>query len=269
MIYSRSNPTIKRIRGLRSRKLREQTGLFFVEGIRIVGEAVQADAAIEQIIVAPSLLTSEFGQEIVAARQRADIPCLEVTNEVFKTISARDGPQGLGAVVRQHWMTLNEVCPENGLWWVALSSVQNPGNLGTILRTGDSVGCSGVILVDQTTDPFDPEAVRASMGAIFSQRVVRTTLTELKSWKAAHRYLFIGTSDAAAIDYQTVAYQLPLIAFMGSEQHGLSCEEQSMCDVMVRIPMVGRSDSLNLAVATGIVLYEIFNQYRTLQRHDE
>jgi TrmH family RNA methyltransferase len=258
IISSRSNPMIKEIRSLRERKQRERSGLFFVEGIRIVAEAAQVGAAIERLIVAPTLLTSRFAQEIVAAQREAGVPCLEVTAEVFASLSVKDSPQGLGAVVQERWTRLDEAAP----WWIALSGVQDPGNLGTILRTGDAVGTAGVLLIGQTADPFDPEAVRASMGAIFSQRVVRTTLQELAAWKAAHQFTLVGTSDAAATDYQGVTYPARLILFMGSEQHGLSAEEQALCDVMVRIPMVGRSDSLNLAVATGITLYEIFNQHR-------
>ena len=262
IISSRSNATIKRIRGLRARKAREQSGLFYVEGIRIVAEAIQTDADIQEVVVAPGLLTSQFGREVVAEGRRAGVTCLEVTDQVFRSISAKDGPQGLGAVVRQRWTALDEIQPDDAPWWVALSDVQSPGNLGAILRTSDAVGCSGAILVGQTTDPFDPGAVRASMGAIFSQRVVRATLGELQAWKAAHGYAMVGTSDAADVDYQAPDYPSRLVVFMGGEQHGLSRQEQAACDEMVRIPMVGRSDSLNLAVATGVVLYEVFNQRR-------
>ena len=230
-ITSRSHPTIKQIRGLRERKNREQSGLFFAEGIRIVAEAVQVGAAIEHIVVAPSLLRSEFGQGIVAAQQRAGVACLEVSGDVFESISTKEKPQGLGAVVRQRCLSLDEMQPDSEPWWIALSGVQDPGNLGSILRTGDAVGTAGVLLVGQTTDPFAPEAVRASMGAIFSQRIVRTTLGEIAAWKAAHQFVLVGTSDAAATDYQARTCPSRLNVCMGSEQHGLSGDEQSMrCD---------------------------------------
>ncbi len=262
MISSTSNPRIKQIRGLRQRKARSESGLFFVEGIRLVLEAVQLGAPLETLVVAPELLSSTRAQELVQAQQRAGVPTLEVTAEVFQSLSAREGPQGLGAVLQQRWETLDHVQPGNELGWVALDAVQDPGNLGTILRTSDAVGCAGVILLDHTTDPYDPAAVRASMGAIFAQRLVRASFAEFAVWKQRHTVMVVGTSGAALHDYQAVKYVPPLVLLMGSERLGLAAEQQAVCDLMVRIPMVGRSDSLNLAVATGVMLYEVFNQQR-------
>jgi TrmH family RNA methyltransferase len=167
-------------------------------------------------------------------------------------------------VVRQHWTLLDEVEPEAGLCWVALDAVQDPGNLGTILRTADAVGAAGIILVGQTTDPYDPGALRASMGSIFSQRLVRADFDQLLSWKDAHDCFLVGTSDAADSEYRDALYDSRLILLMGSERQGLSREQQARCDLVVRIPMAGRSDSLNLAVATGVMLYEIFHQRRSV-----
>lgn len=268
-ISSLNNPTIKHIRSLRQRKEREQSGLLFIEGIRLVVEAVQQGADIETLVIAPDLLTSPFAQEIAQSHQQAGVAWIEVTPAVFKSISTKEGPQGIGAVVRQRWESLAQVSlePEDEgnvslLGWVALDAVQDPGNLGTILRTSDAVGCAGVILLGHTTDPYDPAALRASMGAIFSQRLVRASFAEFAAWKRQHHASVVGTSDAAATEYQAVVYYPPLILLMGGERQGLSPEQQALCDVMVRIPMVGRSDSLNLAVATGVMLYEIFNQNR-------
>ncbi len=262
LISSRANPAIKQIRALQLRKERERSGLFFVEGIRLVTEAVQVDAPVVQVVVAPDLLKGAVGREAVATLRRRGVPILDVTADVFASLSAKEGPQGLGAVVRQQWQPLAPPGPGDGLGWVALDAVQDPGNLGTILRTGDAVGAAGVILVGPTTDPYDPAAVRASMGAIFSQRLIRATWAEFAAWKHQFDITLLGTSDKAAADYQALAYHSPLVLFMGSERQGLSPEQQALCDQMVRIPMVGRSDSLNLAVASGVVLYEIFNQQR-------
>lgn len=218
---------------------------------------------VESLVVAPDLLSSSTGWEIVRAQREKGAPVLEVNPDVFKSISSKQGPQGLGAVVRQHWERLYDASLSDELCWIALDAVQDPGNLGAILRTSDAVGGAGVILLGQGTDPHDPSAVRASMGAIFSQRLVRATFSELADWKRGRRYRLIGTSDAAARDYHGFSYDPPLVLFMGSERQGLSAEQQALCDAVVRIPMVGRSDSLNLAVATGVVLYEAFNQRRS------
>jgi len=262
IISSLSNPRIKEIRSLRHRQEREQTGLFFIEGIRLVTEAVQLGADIEVLVVAPELLKSQFGQEVVRAQQEHGISCIEVTVDVFRSISVKDGPQGIGAVVRQCWDSLDQVRLTNKDYWVALDAAQDPGNIGTIMRTGDAFGSTGLILLGNCADPYDPTALRASMGAIFSQHLVKASFADFVQWKQRHNYYVTGTSKAAPHDYREVAYRLPLVLLMGSEREGLSSEQQAICDLMVSISMVGRSDSLNLAVATGIVLYEVFYQAR-------
>lgn len=258
LVSSLSNPTIKQIRTLRERKERDRSGLFFIEGIRLVGEAVQLGAPIESCVVAPELLSSPFGQQQVAELRQRGVPCIEVTAEVFRSISRKDGPQGLGAVMRQRWETLGQVRPGSELCWVALDAVQDPGNLGTILRTSDAVGSAGVILLGPATDPYDPAALRGSMGALFSQRLVRASADEFGQWKRQHGYSVVGTSGEAGSDFRQARYQQPLVLLMGSERLGLPPELAALCDQMVSIPMVGRSDSLNLSVATGVVLYELF-----------
>ena len=142
-----------------------------------------------------------------------------------------------------------------------LDSVADPGNLGTILRTLDAAGGKGVILLDQSTDPYDPTALRASMGAIFNLKITRSSLDDFRVWKTSNDIFMIGTDGEADCDYRQVLYPKPLLILMGSEREGLQPEHYDMCDQVVKIPMVGRSDSLNLAVATGIMIYEVFSQW--------
>jgi TrmH family RNA methyltransferase len=260
LISSHSNARVKQIRGLLQRQERERTGLFFVEGIRIVAEALQTRAPLVQLVVAPALLTSAFAQELVAAQQEQGTPCLEVTAEVFKSLSGKEGPQGIGAVLRQQWEPLMQLRLGHELCWVALDAAQDPGNIGTILRTSDAVGGAGLLLLGNCADPYDPGALRASMGAIFSQRIVKASFAEFVQWKREQHIFVVGTSGVASSDYRQVAYPRPMVLLMGSEREGLSPEQQAICDVTVSIPMVGRSDSLNLAVATGVMLYEIFSR---------
>lgn len=261
MITSRSNERVKRIRTLQGRRTREETGLFFVEGIRIVGEAVDTDAPIETLVVAPDLLSSEFGQATVKRVLDGGVSVLEVSADVFRALSGKEGPQGIGAVVRQRWLTLADVDPGAGLCWTALDEVQDPGNLGTVLRTSDAVGAAGIILLGHSADPHDPAALRASMGAIFAQRLVRASFSDLSSWAHGSGCCLAGTSDASSTGYRAVRYRRPLILLMGSERLGLTPEQQAACDLVVSIPMRGRSDSLNLAVAAGVMLYEILHQF--------
>jgi TrmH family RNA methyltransferase len=257
LISSRSNPTIKQIRSLRERKERERSGQFFVEGIRLVIEAAQQGADIQTLVIAPDLLKSDVARQAVEEQRRKGTQVLEVTPDVFETLSQKEGPQGMGAVVRERALTLEDLSPA-GPFWVALDEPQDPGNIGTILRTADATGAAGVILLDHSADPYDPSALRASMGAIFTMPLVKARFSELAAWKRAHGYMLVGTSDRGAVEYRQADYQFPLVLLMGSEREGLAAEQMAACDRMVRIPMAGRNDSLNLAVATGVMLYELY-----------
>jgi TrmH family RNA methyltransferase len=261
-ITSSSNPKIKLLRKLRERKERDGSGLFYIEGLRIVAEAVQLQASFEYLVVAPELLTSSFGLNLLKEPSMASIPVLEVAPDTFKNFAVKDGPQGIAAVMRQAWLTLDQVHLEPGQSWVALDAVQDPGNLGTILRTNDSVGGQGIILLDHSTDPYDPTSARASTGALFSQKLVKTDFSSFLRWKLERAYSLVGTSGAASQDYHTFRYPDPYILLMGSEREGLKDHHRQLCDNIIKIPMVGRSDSLNLAVATAVVLYEAYNQRR-------
>ncbi len=262
MITSTSNPAIKQIRRLAERKERQQTGLFYIEGLRIVGEAVERDWKIVHLIASPELLSSLFGRQLVENFRSAGGSVLEVSADVFRSLSAKDGPQGIGAVVEQRWTQIEEVALKEKQLWVALDSIQDPGNLGAILRTLDAVGGRGVILLDHSTDPYDPAAVRGSMGAVFSLDIVKTSFPRFAEWKRVQRIPLIGTSDKAASDYHTADYPDLFILLMGSERQGLQERHLMLCDQVVRIPMLGRSDSLNLAVATAVILYEVYNHWR-------
>ena len=233
VITSSANPQIKQIRKLRERKERQATGLFYLEGLRIVTEAIQQGAAVETLLVAPELLTSEYGQELVQDQIRAGQPMLEVSAEVFQGISLKDGPTGVAAVVHQQWTTLDTIIPQPGHHWVALDSIADPGNLGTIMRTHDAVGGAGLILLDFSTDPYDPTAIRASMGAIFSQHWFAAILLLFQTGKNPIEFACVGTSDHAAVDYQTYHYPDPLVLLMGSERQGLQDHHVAQCDQMV------------------------------------
>jgi RNA methyltransferase, TrmH family len=261
-IQSRNHPKIKRIRSLHLRGERERTGLYYIEGMRFIAQAVLHHAPIEALVVCRPLLESPFAKRLVLKQEQVGIPILDVTPEVMHGIAQVDDPQGIGAVVRQKWLPLERVKMSGKLCWIACDTVQSAGNLGTILRTSDAVGGAGVIFLGDATDPYDPATVRASMGAMFSQRFVRTTIDEFARWKAERRWLLVGTSPSAGRDYSSVSYDSPVVLLMGSERKGLSEELQSICDLLVHIPMVGHTDSLNVGVATGVMLYELFNQRR-------
>lgn len=264
VITSRDNPRIKQIRLLRQRKQRDHTGLFVIEGIRHVGEAAQAASAgksfikLEDIFYSPGLLTSEFAYQLIQEQSILGIPCFELPNDLFASMAEKENPQGILAVARRNPPPLSALTSQNFPWGVALAEPQDPGNIGTILRTIDAVGASGLLLLDNSADPYHPGAVRASMGALFWYPVVQASFEDFAFWVERQGYTLVGTSAHASTDYRLVQnYRRPVILLMGSEREGLSASQSGACDQMIRLPMEGRVTSLNLAVATGIMLYEM------------
>lgn len=258
-ITSFSNLHMKNFRKLRDRKYREESGLFTVEGPRIVAEALSEKWIFEELVFAQELLNSRYAEDLVDTARQNGIPVLKVNAEVFRSLSMKDGPKGIAAVLHQRWAGLSTVKESGGLW-IGLDRVQDPGNLGTIMRTADSVGARGILLIDGCTDPYAPAAVRASMGAIFSVNLVKTTSDKITEMLFRERIEVIGTSDAASIDFRSLEYDDDMILLMGSEREGISTALESLCTQLVFIPMQGKSDSLNLAVATAICMYEVFRQ---------
>jgi len=254
-ISSRQNPKIKQARRLRERKVREQTGLFLVEGIRHVGEAVQSHYPLAHIFYAPDLLGSKFAQEIIAETQARGILCHETSPDILNVLADKTGPQGIIAVARQRTTPITALTPDTHPWLVAVIAPQDPGNLGTILRTMDAVSANGLILLDGGVDPWHPTAVRASMGAVFWLPVAQTNWEEFAHWSADQGFHLFGTSAHGSAHYQLLDYPQPCILLLGSEREGLTTEQSAACHALVRLPMEGRVTSLNLAVAAGIMLY--------------
>jgi RNA methyltransferase, TrmH family len=256
ILTSPTNPRVKLARALRQRKQRDETGLFVAEGIHPVGEAVASGAAVEFLCCSPGMLQSQFARELVKGQAERGVPCLPVSADVFASIADKENPQGLLAVLRQRWTPLADLSPDAFNWGVALVAPQDPGNIGTILRTLDSVGASGLILLDGGADPHHPSAVRASMGALFWHPVARASFAEFTAWAGQQGFHLYGTSAHGAVDYRAVArYERPMVLVLGSEQKGLSAEQAGACERVVRLPMQGRASSLNLAVAAGVMLY--------------
>jgi TrmH family RNA methyltransferase len=260
-ITSRSNPKIKQVRALRQRKIRQEARLFLAEGIRHVGEAVEAGAFIEAIYYAPELLRSEYAQELVGSQAAAGVACYAVSIEVFEGIAEKENPQGILAVVRQPQPRLDDLNPQNFPWGVALITPQDPGNLGAILRTIDAVGASGLILIDSSVDLYHPSAVRASMGTIFWYPAVQASFDEFRAWALRNAYHVYGSSARTKRDYLAAGlYHSPRILLLGSEREGLSDAQRQACEVIVGLPMRGRASSLNLSVAAGVLLYAMLSQ---------
>ena len=258
---SRTNPKVKWARALRQRKHRQAEGAFIVEGIRHVGEAAEAGAQIEALFYAPELLRSEFANQLIEMQASQGVPCHATSAEVFAALADKDNPQGLLAVVRQRHARLADLNPENFPWGVALVAPQDPGNVGAILRSIDAAGASGLILLDDSVDPYHPDAVRASMGSLFWLPVAMAGFSDFAGWANEWGYHVYGSSAHGDLQPDKLErFQQPLVLLMGSEREGLTGEQQGICEQVIRLPMRGRVTSLNLAVAAGVLLYAMLEQ---------
>jgi TrmH family RNA methyltransferase len=256
LISSHNNPLVKQIHALRQRKGRAETGLFLVEGIHHVGEAVEAGWGIETLVYAPDQLTSDYTRRLLDEQSQHEVRCVALTSDLFTGIAEKDNPQGILAVVRQRHLGLDDIVPEHFHFGVALVSPQDPGNVGTILRTLDAVGADGLFLLDGGVDPYHPSSVRASMGTIFWKSLVQASFDDFIKWRSRKGYQLVGSSAHAKVDYRAFKHGgQPMILLLGNEQKGLSQEQLTACDVTLSMPMQGRVSSLNLAVAAGILLY--------------
>jgi RNA methyltransferase, TrmH family len=251
IISSTSNPLIKRARALRQKKARNESGSFLVEGIHHVGEVVEAGWDVETILYASGMLTSPFAHDLI---NRFSFKPQAVTPQVMESLADKDNPQGILAVVRQRRYTVDDL--ESVARAVALVSPQDPGNVGTILRTMDAVDADALFLLDGGVELYHPTVVRASMGTLFWKPVLQTSFDTFIEWARGNGMQLIATSAKADMDYRSLNPKTPWALVLGNEQKGLSPEQSAACDVTVSLPMQGRVSSLNLSVAAGVLLYQ-------------
>jgi TrmH family RNA methyltransferase len=256
-ITSASNPLIKTLKSLHTKKGRSETGLFLAEGARLAREAADLGVWPDTMIYAAEALQRGQVRELVAHSERQGVRVIETNERLLSAIAKRDNPQTVIGAYRQELSQLDAI---DGDMVVALEGVRDPGNLGTILRTADSVGAAGVVLLGESCDPFSVEAVRASMGSIFAVKLARASFEELLRFKSERGATLIGASlKGYALDTeQSIGPRV--ITLMGNEQSGLPERMEAACDLLVRLPMRGRADSLNLAVATAVMLYDLWRR---------
>ncbi|MBN9242206.1 MAG: RNA methyltransferase [Mesorhizobium sp.] len=265
-ITSLANPLVKDIKALALKKFRDQQHAFMAEGLKLVIDALDLGWQVKTLVFAKAGRGNPAVEKAAARTVAAGGTVLEVSEKVLSAITRRDNPQMVVGVFSQRFAALKDIRPKSGDVWVALDRVRDPGNLGTVLRTVDAVGAKGVILVGDTTDPFAVETVRATMGSIFAVPVAKATPGEFLAWRKGFSGLVAGTHLKGAVDYRTVDFSgKPVLLLMGNEQQGLPDELAASCDRLLRIPQAGRADSLNLAVATGVMLYEVRRGALTLE----
>ena len=260
LVTAFSNPLVKQARGLREKKHRRAEGLFLAEGLRILTEAREAGVLPEILFFGDG--THQLVAALIEAVEAAGGEAIETNADILHKISGKENPQTVVGVYRQFDSSLSLIDRSTAPLWIVAQALRDPGNLGTILRTGDAVGAGGLILVDDCVDPFSVEAVRASMGALFTQRLATARWPEFLTWLRSAPAQLIGTSLRASVDYQAARYERPAFVLVGNEQAGLPAGYEEECDVLVKLPMQGRADSLNAAVATAVMAYEVINQWR-------
>ena len=252
-------PILTRIRKLQDdRAYRDQHRLFFVEGVRNFVTAIDHGFSIETLLYSEKLLTVPLARKLVRQSKRAGVPFARVSPEVFRSISRTERASGVAAILQQRIKTIDQVRPGEFCCWTVLSQVRSPGNLGSLLRTSAAIGAGGFILLGQQIDPYEPGLVRATMGALFKQTLVRTNIERFRRWIQTHRPNVIGASPDGVVEYDQVRYTRPTVVLLGHERSGLTDEQRSLCEQIVRIPMVGDTDSLNLAVAGSLLMYAVF-----------
>jgi len=240
------------------RSHRDTRRAFFVEGVRNVVQAAESGWKIEALIHSDLLLKVPIARRVVRDQRRSGTPTWHVSPETFRRVSRTHHASGVGAIVAQRWAPLHSTSPKAGLCWVVLEAVRSEGNLGSLIRTSEAFGGAGFILVGPHVDPFDPAVVRASMGALFRQTCVRTNVGSLRHWLRRHRCQVVGASPEGPFELHRFDYPRPTILVLGEERDGLTPLQRDLCQCLVRIPMVGAADSLNLAVAGSLLLYEVY-----------
>jgi TrmH family RNA methyltransferase len=257
-----SNPTVKRLRSLRDKKARRAEGLFLAEGLRIIAEARDSGRLPEIVAFSAEGAKHPLAADIIAATEAAGGDAVETSADILSKMSGKDNPQMLLGAYRQPPTALERLDRSKADLWIVAQALRDPGNIGTILRTGDAVGAGGLILIDDCADPYSVEAVRASMGAVFTQDVAAARWPEFLAWLRSCEGQLVGTSLRATQDYLDAEYRRPCFLVIGNEQQGLPADYESECDLLVKIPMAGRADSLNAAIAAAVMAFAIKASWR-------
>jgi RNA methyltransferase, TrmH family len=261
-IDSLSNPLVKRLRLLREKRHRRAEGLFLAEGLRIATEAREARVLPRWLFLTISSEAHPLAAALVADTLASGGEVVTTSEAVLAKLSGKDNPQTVVGIYDEPRTTLNDIDRSTAPLWLVAERLRDPGNLGTMLRTGDAVGAGGLILIDECTDPYGVEAVRASMGAIFTQKLVQASWDKFLPWLRSGPGQLVATHLEAAEDYQVVRYAAPTFILVGNESQGLPAAYAAAADVRVKMPMLGKADSLNAAVAAAVMAYEVLNQRR-------
>ena len=251
-----SNPTVKFLRSLREKKHRKASGKFLAEGLRLLTDARETRRLPEMLVMATGREAHPLLTVLEADVAAAGGEVLEMSADLLSKVTGKDNPQAVAGVFAEFDTSLTGLDRSTAKIWLVAQALRDPGNLGTMLRTGDAVGAGGLILLDDCADPFSVEAVRASMGAVFTQSIAQARWDEFLPWLRGGSGQLVAASLRDAVDYRGAAYTAPCFLLVGNESRGLPEEYELACDMRVTMPMRGRADSLNAAVAGAVLAYE-------------
>lgn len=260
-ITSLQNPKIKQVIRLRNRRERDETGKFLIEGYREILRAVENHLPIEQLFFCPEFFLGVNENTLIDMVKQAEI--FSCTKQVFEKISYRDRPDGLLAISPQNHLSLAQLqITDKPPLLIIAEAIEKPGNLGTILRCSDAVGADALIVCDACTDIYNPNVVRASVGTLFTVPVIEASSEETIAWLHKHQIHILAATPHTDLEYTSVDLRKPIAIVLGTEQYGLSDQWMSQANMKVRIPMLGTADSLNVAMAATILLFEALRQRR-------
>lgn len=262
-ITSLQNPKVKQLIHLRDRSERDATGLFLIEGYREILRAADGKKKMDSLFICPELFLGENEPALIERIQKSGAQIYPCSPQVFRKISYRDRPDGLLAVAPQMSLALDDLPKRfrNKVpFLVVAESIEKPGNLGTILRSSDAVGVDGLIVCDRCTDIHNPNVVRASVGTLFTVPVVEASGEETLAWLRERGIAILAATPSSSQEFTKVDMSGPVAIAVGTEQLGLSKLWMENADIQVRIPMMGEADSLNVATATTLLLYEVLRQ---------
>ena len=234
--YAR-DPRFLTLRSLQTPQGRSRTGLYIIEGIRHLARAVEHNASIESVFLDPSVLSNPFGQRLARRLRKGGVSGIRLSHQLYRGLTLATEPQAIGAVLRQQCLSSAAARVQPNSLWLAVESIESPGNLGTTIRTAEAAGVSGVFILSADCDPYDPATVRASMGSLFSQRLVRCSVREFRDWGHSNGIAVVASSPAGLMDYKALHYRFPAVLVIGSEKRGLSDQLLELADFVVRIPM--------------------------------
>lgn len=262
-ISSLQNPRVKQLVKLRDRHEREESNLFLIEGYRELLRAADAGHPIEAVFICPPLFLGSNESSLITRLTNQGTKLWNCSEAVFRKISYRDRPDGLIGLAPQTHLKLSDLAEKlnkSAPFLVVAEAIEKPGNLGTILRSSDAVGLDGLIVCDRCTDIHNPNVVRASVGTLFTVPVVEADGEETLQWLREHKISIVAATPSAKTEFTEVDLSGPIAIAVGTEQLGLSKRWMTQADIQVRIPMRGVADSLNVAMATTLLLYEALRQ---------